>query len=187
MDYEYYYNNAKNRYYNACSEINSCENRINELKNQKQQKINQINQLKTDIKNNQEALEGVNKIIKSDESLKSKLTGITNKTGLASTNFSKMVSSSNVTNKIITDVFQNESTKTKSTLTNIMQTLTTKKNALTSKITQLQSQLRSAETQLQDIGTAINSTESSLQSWRGTKSSASIDMEYYRRKMNAAV
>ena len=23
MDYEYYYNNARNRYYNACSEINN--------------------------------------------------------------------------------------------------------------------------------------------------------------------
>ena len=26
MSYEYYYNNARNRYYNACSEINSCQN-----------------------------------------------------------------------------------------------------------------------------------------------------------------
>lgn len=34
MDYEYYYNNARSRYYNACSEINSCVNRINALNSQ---------------------------------------------------------------------------------------------------------------------------------------------------------
>ena len=33
MSYEYYYNNARNRYYNACSEINSCQNKLNDLKN----------------------------------------------------------------------------------------------------------------------------------------------------------
>ena len=43
-DYEYYYNNAKNRYYNACSEINSCQNRINDLQSQKKHTINKINQ-----------------------------------------------------------------------------------------------------------------------------------------------
>ena len=32
MSYEYYYNNARNRYYNACSEINSCQNKLNDLK-----------------------------------------------------------------------------------------------------------------------------------------------------------
>ena len=46
MDYEYYYNNARNRYYNACSEINSCQNRLNDLRVQQQNVINRINQLK---------------------------------------------------------------------------------------------------------------------------------------------
>ena len=64
MDYEYYYQNAKSRYYNACSEINSCENRISELGVEKQQKNNQINKLKTDIKNNQDALEGIEQMLK---------------------------------------------------------------------------------------------------------------------------
>ena len=76
MDQEYYYNNAKSRYYNACSEITSCENRINELKSQQQQKIARINQLKTDHKNNQDAFEGMGLIIKSDENLNKKILDI---------------------------------------------------------------------------------------------------------------
>lgn len=50
MDCEYYYNNARNQYYNACSEINSCQNRINNLGVQKQNTINRITVLKRILK-----------------------------------------------------------------------------------------------------------------------------------------
>ena len=46
MDYEYYYYQAKNRYYDACSEINSCQNNVNNLEGNKQVKISEINKRK---------------------------------------------------------------------------------------------------------------------------------------------
>jgi len=184
MSYESSYSSARNRYYNACSEINRCENRISELKTQRQQKINQINQLKTDIKNHQEALESVTQIIRNEESLNAGFLGITNKTSDATDNFCGMVISSDVTNKNLTEVYNCETTRTKSTLTNIFDNLRAKKNELTNKITDLQNQLRTAESELQDIESAIRTTELSLQEWKRVKSNASLDMAYYRRKMN---
>lgn len=65
MDYEYHYNNARNRYYNACSEVNGCRNRISGLYVQKQETISAINQLKTDMKN----ADGIIQTLKREESL----------------------------------------------------------------------------------------------------------------------
>lgn len=187
MDYSYCYSNARRRYYDACSEITSCQNRINDLKNQRQQKINQINQLKTDIKNHEEAYEGVSQIIKSEENVNSKISDISNKTNQASSNYSSMVSSSNVINKILNDVYNNEMTSTKRTVSNIFEKLKTKKNELNAKIIDLKKQLKQAEEDLVNINNRIASTESSLQDWKRAKTNAAYDMEYYRRKMNEAV
>lgn len=188
MDNEYYYNNARSRYYNACSEINSLVNRINELKVQKQKKLNEINQLKVEIKDNQEAYDYLSHIItSSDTGLNTRINNIVDKTSQASDNYKKMVCSSDVQNKDLNDVYYDEITKTKNLLSGIFESLQTKKNTLNAKISDLKSKLQSAETELQDIEYMIRSTESSLQDWERTKSSAAIDMEYYSRKMNEAV
>ncbi len=63
MDYEYYYNNAGNRYYDACSEINSKDNRINELRNEKNRLINDINGYNAEIAKHTEALNSLTVII----------------------------------------------------------------------------------------------------------------------------
>ena len=186
VDYEYYYNNAKRRYSDACSQINACENKLNDLRSQRQQKINQINQLKTDIKNHQQALEGMTQIIKSDESLNKKIVDINNKTSQAAENFTGMISASNVSNKNLSDVYNDEATKTKQTLSNILQTLKTKKTNLDTKIADFSNQLRRAESELQDIENRIKNTESELSSWKTQKTNASLDMEYYKKKMNEA-
>lgn len=187
MDYEYYYDNARSRYYNACSEINSCENTLGDLRAARHRKIDLINRLKTDVKNNQEAYESMIQIIQSDEALNSKIVDITKKTNEASLNYSSMVSSSSVINKDLNDVYSNELTTTKRTLSNILDNLKTKRDTLKAKIIDLKNQLRQAESELQDINNRIRTTEANLQDWRRTRSSASLDMEYYRRKMNEAV
>ena len=56
MDYEYYYYQAKNRYYDACSEINSCQNNVNNLEGNKQVKISEINNLKAQLKKYKDAV-----------------------------------------------------------------------------------------------------------------------------------
>lgn len=56
MDYEDYYYESRSRYYDACSEVNSYENRANELRSQRQRKIIYINQLKSDLKRHQKLL-----------------------------------------------------------------------------------------------------------------------------------
>lgn len=187
MSYDDCYDSARNRYYNACSEISSCQNRISDLKIQRQQKINLINRLKTDIKNHQEALEGVSQIIKNDEKMNTKILDVTNKTGQASVNYIGMVTSSDVTSKDLNEVYNDEMTGTKSTLNSIFENLKSKKSNLEAKIIDLQNQLRQAEAELQDINDRIAATESSLQDWKRAKTNASYDMEYYRRKMNEAV
>jgi predicted nucleic acid-binding Zn-ribbon protein len=186
MDYEYYYNAAKRRYCNACSEIGSCENRITSLRSQRQQKINQINQLEADIKSNQEAFDGMSLIIKSEEGLNSKIADVDNKTGQASVGFAGMVDSSGVSNKSLTDVYGDEMAATRRTLSNVLTSIGTKRSALGAKTASLQGQLRQAKSDLQDIDSGIRSAESNLGDWRTAKTNASYDMEYYRRKMNEA-
>lgn len=184
MGYAYYYNRARNKYYDACSKINSCENKINQLKIQRQQKINQINQLKTDIKNHENAFDEVSELIKGEENLNEKVLGISNKTNQSAVNFSGMVHSSNITNKNLDDVYGVETTNTKQTLNNILQALKAKKNELSIKIANLKKELHRAESELQDIENSIRTTQSDLQSWKRAKKNASIDMAYYRRKMD---
>ena len=187
MDYEYYYNNARTRYYNACTEITNCENRLGGLNTQRQQKINQINQLNTEIKNGQDALEGVGQTIQSEEGLHDKILGVTNKTSEAAANYCGMIEASDVTSKNLDEVYGDETTNTKRTLDSILESLKTKKGTLETEIEELQSQLRTAEADLLDIDNKISSTQTSIQDWIRARSSASIDMEYYYRKMNEAV
>jgi predicted nucleic acid-binding Zn-ribbon protein len=183
-DYEYYYNNARSRYSNACSEINSCENRVNDLEDQRKQKINLINKLKTDIKDTQTALDGMIGIIKSDESLNSKIVEVSGKTDRASANYGGMVNSSDVTNRNLTDVYSDETAKTKTTLNKVLTSLKAKKTNLETKLADLKNQLKRAESDLQDIENRIKSTQANIQELKSRKSSASYDMEYYRRKMS---
>ncbi len=187
MNYEYYYNNARNRYYDASAEITSCENRINDLRHQRQQKVNQINQLRTDIKNHQDALANITQISQSSQILHRKLLYINNKTSEASMNFSGMLSSSSEPSKNLDDVYGEEMSNTRHALNGILDSLNAKKNTLNSQIADLQSQLRQAEWDLQDIDNDARATQTRLQESKSRRSNASYDMEYYRRKMNAAV
>ena len=97
MDYEYYYYESRNRYYNACSEVNNCENRANELRSERQQKISYINQLKADLRKHQNASSDLNTAINKDSELQSDLSKITSNINLASENFGSMASSSSGT------------------------------------------------------------------------------------------
>lgn len=187
MDYEYNYNNARSRYYNACSEISSCQGRLSELNEQKQNRISTINQLKADIKKTQAALDDVEQTINSEETLREKNSVVADKTNQAAVNFIDMVRSDNVTSKSLTDVYSDEASKTTTALNDIFSMIKNKKTELINKIADLQNQLSRAEADLQDINNQIRSTESDLQSWSNTQRSASYDMEYYRRKMQEAV
>jgi len=187
MDYEYYYNNAKSKYYNACSEVSSCQNRINDLKNQKQQKVTQINELVTEINSHEAAYDQMTTILKSKDDLNTKLLDISDKVSSAAVNYTGMVDSSDVTSKNLTDVYSDEMSQTKLTLENILDSLTAKNSSLSVEIAELKSQLKTAESELEDIKNGIRNTESSLSDWQKNKSNAAYDMEYYRRKMQEAI
>lgn len=182
-DYESCYNSARGRYYTACSEIRNCENRIYSYTQQRQQKIADINKLNTDIINAQEALRGVEQVLKSNDTLYRKNSAVSTKTEQASDNYSKMIKSSDVISKILTEVYREEMSGTKSNLDNIVNTLKNKKTDLTNKLNELKKQLSQAKTDLQNIEEQLRSDRSSCESWNNSKRSAANDMEYYRRKM----
>lgn len=186
-DYEYYYNNAKDRYYNACSEISSCQNRIYDLQSQKKATINKINQLKTKINNTKTALNGITQILKSEQNLQQKISVISDKTDQAATNYSSMAVASHVQIKNLTDVYSDQASKTKTNLNNILNSLKSKKTTLNNQLNNLQNQLKGANSDLEDINNQIRNTENNLQSWRNTQQNASYDMEYYRQKMQQSM
>jgi chromosome segregation ATPase len=179
---EYCYNVYKGKYYESCSEISSCENRIYNLNNQRKQKINQINQLKTDITNTQKALDGFASILKNENSLNNKMVAVGNKTGEASANFSSMVTGDTKAKSLI-DVYGDETAKTRTALANVLNTLETRKNMLSAKLSDLKNQLKSANADLQDIDNQIRTANSDSAFWQGQKNHSSYYMEYYRKKM----
>ena len=122
-----------------------------------------------------------------EDALNSKFAAIMSKTDDASANFTSMAVSSNVISKNLTQVYGDETARTKSTLADVINTLKIRKNTLNAKTSNLNSQLRTAESQLQNIKSQISSTQADLAEWQRIKTNASYDMEYYRRKMQEAV
>ena len=183
MDYEYYYYQAKNRYYDACSEINSCQNNVNNLEGNKQVKISEINNLKAQLKKYKDALSDIENAIKKEDDMQSSLSIINSSVNSISENFNNMAYSDSVTQKNLKDVYSTEADKTKSTLNSTFETLKSKKSIVTNKISELEVNIQRSETDLQNIKNEINSMNSNIQSWITTKNNASYDMEYYRHKM----
>jgi chromosome segregation ATPase len=183
MSYQDDYNNARNRFYNACNEINYCENRLGILRDQRQKNINLINQLKTELRNTREARESVEAIIREETRADSHIRNITGKMDSASSNYNRMVDASDVSVKNLNDVYAQEALMTQQKKNQIFEQLTTQKNALDKKIEELENQLKQAEIALQETENSIRNTQQDLEDNRRAKNSASADMDYYQRKI----
>ena len=187
MDYAYYYNNARSRYYNASSEITSCQNMQNELNHQKQNTINRINCLSTELSEYEKTLNQVSQIIKRESDVNSKITYITNKTTDASDNYTRMIISSDVPSKNLSTLFGDETEKVMCSMEDSFSTLNAKKELLSTKIADIKSQLTSKRHELDDIKCRIRTTASNEAAWKDEKRNASYDMEYYRRRMQETI
>lgn len=180
MDYEYYYNSAKSRYYDACSNINSCENRRNEYINEKNRRINEINEVSAKLNKHYEALEQIENLIKLETDLNNDCTKIKNAVDEAGINFSGMVQSTDVTTKSLSDVYKDENTVE---VGKIFDQIRMKKSNLSGRINELEECKRNAENNLANAESGIRTCSDDISHWGSVKSSASIDMEYYKRKM----
>ena len=184
MDNEYYYNQARNRYYDACSGINECENRANELTQQKNQLLAELNSLNAELARNKTALNDLINIIGREDDLNSSLTTVVNDTDEASTNFGGMADASDTPDVDLNNVFGDEMTSTKSTLTGAMDDFKAKKTMVENRIAELEAAIRDTENRIADTEQAIRIAKANADAWRSTKYNASMDMEYYRRRMN---
>lgn len=182
-DAEYWYNYYRQRYYSSCTEINSCEYEIYNLKNERQKTVNIVNQLGTDIKNTQIAYDGLEETLKGEENINNGLNDVINKTSQASFNFSSMVEFSDNRIKNLTDVYSNEIRNTKNTLNNVISTVKARKNSLSTKLSDLQNDLNRANAEIQRIDSDIKRLNSDIVYWKQQKTSNYYNMEYYRRKM----
>ena len=185
MNYEYEYERAKQRYNYACSEINRCTNRIYDLKAQERGIINKINQANQKMVEYQQAVDEINRITEIDTVLDQKHTQIVNRTADAAANYKSMITASNVVSKNLTEVYGDELANTKSTISSIFQDLRNERNVLNANIEELKNQIRKSEAQQLAIQREIKRLEQDIVSWKQTKSSAAIDMQYYYKKMQA--
>ncbi len=180
---EYRYKQYRQKYYDSCNEISNCDYHIYNLKNERRQMVNRINQLNTDIRNTQDALEGLDAVIRREGSLNDKLRDVADKTNQAAANFSGMVHASDVKSKNIIDVYGDETAKTQTTLNNVWDTLKSRKNNLNTRLAGLQAELNRTRSELQDADNRIRGLNSDMSYWKRQKSSNYYNMEYYRRKM----
>lgn len=182
-DYQCYYDSARSTYDNACYQMNKCENRLYELDRERKQTVNDINNYEKDLKKAGKALKDLKAVLKNESDLKRTLANVSTKTTQAASNFSSMISSSDSKSKDLSEVYREETTKTKQTLDQILSKLDEKKKILERKIEELEKDLKNAEQRLRDIKQDERNTKSDKGYWNGIKRSASNDMEYYRRKM----
>ena len=180
MDFEYYYNNARNRYYDACSEINSKENRIGELRNEKNRLINDINGYRAEITKYTEALDALEKAIKTRDDVVSSCDKSQSSIEEANVNFSGMIASSSITAKNLSDVYK---TDTRNKIDGVYEQLNLKKSSLNTKIAELKRQKSDSETALSLRDSEIRNANSDICYWESVKRNSSIDMEYYKKKM----
>jgi predicted nucleic acid-binding Zn-ribbon protein len=186
VDYEYYYNSARSRYYEACSEMNACEGRGIDLRNRRQQVMSRINQINIDIGKAEETLETLDQTLKESEGLDQSILAVTDKLGKASTDFIAMVTLSGVSNRSMSDASAASDLAARRGLDGVLGDIKAKRAAQVAKVTDLKTRLRQAEAELQDIEAGIRAADSDQQYWRQRKACASYDIEYYRRKMNDA-
>ncbi len=154
-DSQYLYNYYRQRYYNSCSEINSCEHQIYNLNNERRRVVDRINQLNRDIRETRSALDSLKAVAQRESSLTSRLSAVSGKTGQAAANFSGMVHASDIVSKDITEVFGSETTKTKNALNGVWNTLKSKKSSVDTKLSGLQNDLNQANSNLKNIDGCI--------------------------------
>lgn len=184
MDNEYYYNQARNRYYDACSGINSCENRVNDLAREKNQVLADLNDLSAQLRRHQRASFELEGLVLCEDDLTDSLSTVANDMEDATDNFRGMAAASDTPSVNLNIVFSDEMTRTRSTLTASMNEFRSQKTNVDNRITQLEGAIRDAERRIVDLEQAIRITNSEADSWRSTKYNASLDMEYYRRRMD---
>jgi chromosome segregation ATPase len=177
MSYDYYYDNARSRYYDACSEVNSYENRANELRNERQRKVNQINEINADINRYQTAIQQIDDMLKKENGMLDQCSAITTSVSEAAENFMAMAQSSDICAKNLSDVYGTESN---TRITEVFNEISQKKNTLSGQLETLQTNKKNAETELDQIDYSNND----ISYWGSQKRSASMDMDYYKSKMD---
>lgn len=85
--------------------------------------------------------------------------------------------------KNLTDVYSDETAKTKSIQNNVISTIKDRKNILSIKLSDLQNDLNRANAEIQRIDSDIKRLNSDIVYWKQQKTSTYYNMEYYRRKM----
>lgn len=185
-DYEYYYHYYREKYYNACAEISSCDRQIYNLRQRRDNVSRAINALNAKIRNMERAEKRLEEVIRCETPVNAKITTVSNKTQQAAVNYSGMVSSSNVVNKDLNAVYGDEISATKTTISNVFAVVKVKKNNLTSDLSDLRRELRNKQQELDNINSQIRSQQSNRDYWTRQKTSHYYNMEYYRRKMLAA-
>lgn len=180
MDNEYCYSNAKNRYYDACSEINTKENRIADLKNEKSRLLNELNQINSEIVKYTNALADLEEAIKMQGDIEQSCGVSRMSISEADTNFGNMAESSNAQAKSLNEIYK---TDTQSKLSEVFVNFASRRSALNAKIAELQKQKKDTETAISLKDSEMKTAYSDIESLKSVKNSSSIDMEYYKKKM----
>lgn len=183
MDYQYYYNEARNRYNNACYEYNQCTNTINALEVEVSNKKSLIAFLNSEIKKNKSALKGVNTMLGQEDSTERMFSNVKDKVKEASDNYGKMASHDGVSSKDWTEVFADETSQTGTMIKNTFSDLENAKKIIEQAIEDLEKQKKTAQDELESLKEDIKSEKSDRSHWNGVKRNAAGDMDYYKRKM----
>lgn len=180
MDNEYCYSNAKNRYSDACSEINAKENRINELKNEKCRLLNELNFINSEITKYRNALADLEEAIKMQGDIEQSCDRSQVAVSEADTNFVSMAESSDAPAKSLNEAYK---TDTRSKLGGVFESFASRRSALNAKIAELEKKKKDTETAISMKESEMKTAYSDIEDLKTIKKNSSIDMAYYKNKM----
>lgn len=176
----YYY---RRKYYDACGEINACESRIYNYKQERKATVKAVNQLQSDIKKTDTAIEKLTDVLSMEESIQTKMLAVQEKTETAAANYTAMVSASDVVSKNLSDVYSTEMAQTRSTMSGVIQTVRTRKNNLDASVADMRANLNEANQYIENLDSQIHTQEGNLSYWKQEKKNAYYNADYYRRKL----
>lgn len=189
MSYQDDYDSACSRYNEACYYRNACYYKGQGLQTQKRLKISEINNLNMQLNEHKEALSQVKKLKKYDDDIDKDIMNICYYTGVVSDIYKAMIvydvvyvyNDTKPTN--LTDVFDDEVKETIETMDSIFESFNTAQKSLNEKIETYKKQIKTAKEELKEIEKDIKNNDRDYDDWGKKKTSASYDMEYYKRKM----
>lgn len=177
------YNMEQRKCQEYCEYILSYQNKISELRSERQNKCVQVENKQTELQQNKELLEAISGTTGVHDDLFSHLTKINSKVEDAASNFKTMVSSSTVNAFDLSSAFGEKATNANSKLTEVFDAISKGTSTVSGFIESVNQELQALNACIQELDSEIRRAQAMIDQYEESKHSALTNMAYYKKFM----